>query len=86
MEHKCQIYTRQTLLIQKELALPNLSYLELYDHLQETLTLDEVISSQIKCDLARTNCTERVKSKEGQLELERVLRAIAYLFPQISYC
>ena len=36
--------------------------------------------------MARTNTTERSKTKVGQNELERVLRAIAFMNPQIGYC
>lgn len=48
--------------------------------------LESTVCRQIKCDLDRTNTTERVKTKEGQMELERVLRASAYLFPGVGYC
>ena len=48
--------------------------------------MDKKTLEYIKCDLARTNTTQRSKTKEGQLELERVLRAIAFLFPGVGYC
>ena len=52
----------------------------------EQSNIDGKVLEQIRCDLARTNTTERSKTKEGQQELERVLRASAYLFPGVGYC
>lgn len=37
-------------------------------------------------DLNRTKTTARVQTAEGQAELERVLLAVAYCVPDISYC
>lgn len=48
--------------------------------------LDKEITQQIKVDLARTNTTALSKTKHGQQQLERVLRAIAFMNPQIGYC
>jgi len=36
--------------------------------------------------LKRTNTCERVQTSQGQDELRRVLLAVAYCLPEISYC
>lgn len=43
--------------------------------------VDEKTVRQIKCDLQRTNTTDRVKTRDGQIELENLLLAIACVFP-----
>ena len=70
---------------------PKVTVRKLYEEIlvivnQANSPLDTKIIDQIKCDLARTNTTDRVKTKEGQQELENVLMAIAFLFPQVGYC
>lgn len=44
------------------------------------------IRDEISKDLARTRTSERVRTKEGQEEMERVLLAIAYCMPDVGYC
>lgn len=41
---------------------------------------------EISKDLNRTKTSDRINTKEGQAELERVLQAVAYCLPDISYC
>lgn len=44
------------------------------------------IRDEISKDLARTRTSKRIKTKEGQEEMERVLLAIAYCMPDVGYC
>lgn len=44
------------------------------------------IRDEIDKDLARTRTSERVRTKEGQEEMRRVLLAIAYCMPDVGYC
>jgi hypothetical protein len=44
------------------------------------------IADEIDKDLKRTNTSERVNTEEGQMELRRVLLAMAHCFPEIGYC
>lgn len=62
-------------------------YLTLLDIIKTNpKAVDEQTVKQIKCDLQRTNTTDRVRTREGQAELENVLLAIALVYPQIGYC
>jgi len=44
------------------------------------------IKDEISKDLNRTKTSARVQTQEGQQELERVLQALAYCFPEVGYC
>mgnify|MGYP000999214136 CR=1 FL=1 len=44
------------------------------------------IRDEISKDLARTRTSERVRTAEGQQEMQRVLLAIAYCMPVVGYC
>lgn len=52
----------------------------------EKLRVTDKIRDEIDKDLNRTKTSERVKTKEGQEELRRVLTAVAYCMPDIGYC
>lgn len=95
---KCKVYSKQVEHVKKTLQIENNNKLRqndakmIYQILMNKVNgkdgclLEENVRAQIKCDLPRTNTTNRVRTKEGQQELQRVLQAIAYMFPTVGYC
>lgn len=48
--------------------------------------LSEKVRDEISRDLKRTHTSERMRTPEGQAELNRVLQAIAFALPEVGYC